>query len=207
MNRRGAENEKFVFLDDNHQTLASAVLLGQQGQIKSFRLIYAPNCDLQALSSFNVLSVNSSEFMAWRGRIQQIRGDVLDFIAEERIDSRLRRHLRTPWHFAPTYIRYTATAPVFRLSARISAAAALLCIASPRSRPVRSMKLPCPALSLPSLSSSKSFASFPKRRTCTPASSSICCPRRKQWFKKVFLNMTCTITLRRPTANPKEKVL
>ena len=51
MNRRGAENEKFVFLDDNHQTLASAVLLGQQGQIKSFRLIYAPNCDLQALSS------------------------------------------------------------------------------------------------------------------------------------------------------------
>ena len=81
MNRRGAENEKFVFLDDNHQTLASAVLLGQQGQIKSFRLIYAPNCDLQALSSFNVLSVNSSEFMAWRGRIQQIRGDVLDFIA------------------------------------------------------------------------------------------------------------------------------
>ena len=103
MNRRGAENEKFVFLDDNHQTLASAVLLGQQGQIKSFRLIYAPNCDLQALSSFNVLSVNSSEFMAWRGRIQQIRGDVLDFIAEERIDSRLRRHLRIPMAFR-TYI-------------------------------------------------------------------------------------------------------
>ena len=185
MNRRGAENEKFVFLDDNHQTLASAVLLGQQGQIKSFRLIYAPNCDLQALSSFNVLTLSR------RSELTPVCVGICV----------------SPWHFAPTYIRCTATAPVFRLSARISAAAALLCIASPRSRPARSMKLPCPALSLPSLSSSKSFASFPKRRTCTPASSSICCPRRKQWFKKVFLNMTCTITLRRPTANPKEKVL
>lgn len=32
MNRRGAENEKFVFLDDNHQTLASAVLLGNKAK-------------------------------------------------------------------------------------------------------------------------------------------------------------------------------
>ena len=94
MNRRGAENEKFVFLDDNHQTLASAVLLGQQGQIKSFRLIYAPNCDLQALSSFNVLSVNSSEFMAWRGWIQQIRGDVLAFSLRNTICVFDRLHIR-----------------------------------------------------------------------------------------------------------------
>ena len=207
MNRRGAENEKFVFLDDNHQTLASAVLLGQQGQIKSFRLIYAPNCDLQALSSFNVLSVNSSEFMACAAGFSKFAAMFWTLSRRSELTPVCVGICVSPWHFAPTYIRYTATAPVFRLSARISAAAALLCIASPRSRPVRSMKLPCPALSLPSLSSSKSFASFPKRRTCTPASSSICCPRRKQWFKKVFLNMTCTITLRRPTANPKEKVL
>lgn len=103
MSRKGPEEEKFVFLDDNHQTLAGAVLLGQHGQVKTFRLTYAPNCDLQSLSSFNVMSVNSTEFMAWHGRIQQIRDDKLDFIAEERIDSRLRRQLRIPMAFR-TYI-------------------------------------------------------------------------------------------------------
>lgn len=103
MNRKGPEEEKFVFLDDNHQTLAGAVLLGQQGQIKTFQLTYAPNCDLQSLTSFNVMSVNSTEFMAWHGRVQQIRGDKLDFIAEERIDSRLRRQLRIAMAFR-TYL-------------------------------------------------------------------------------------------------------
>ena len=103
MSRKGIPEEKFVFLDDNHQTLASAVLLGQQGQTKTFLLTYAPNCDLQKLTTFNVMSVNSTEFMAWRGRVQQIRGDKLDFIAEERIDSRLRRQLRIQMPFR-TYL-------------------------------------------------------------------------------------------------------
>lgn len=103
MNRKGVPEEKFVFLDDNHQTLASAVLLGQQGQTKTFLLTYAPNCDLQKLNSFNVMSVNSTEFMAWHGRVQQIRGDKVDFIAEERIDSRLRRKLRIQMPFR-TYL-------------------------------------------------------------------------------------------------------
>ena len=103
MNRKGVPEEKFVFLDDNHQTLASAVLLGQQGQNKTFLLTYAPNCDLQKLTSLNVMSVNSTEFMAWHGRVQQIRGDKVDFIAEERIDSRLRRKLRIQMPFR-TYL-------------------------------------------------------------------------------------------------------
>lgn len=103
MNRNIPENEKFVFLDDNHQTLASAVLLGQQGQSKTFRLIYAPSCDLAALPHINVLSVNSTAFMAWRGRIERIRDDKVDFISEEQIDSHLRRHLRIPMAFR-TYL-------------------------------------------------------------------------------------------------------
>lgn len=103
MNRKGVPEEKFVFLDDNHQTLASAVLLGQQGQTKTFLLTYAPNCDLQKLTSFNVMSVNSTEFMAWHGKVLQIRGDKVDFIAEERIDSRLRRKLRIQMPFR-TYL-------------------------------------------------------------------------------------------------------
>ncbi len=103
MNQNIAESEKFVFLDDNHQTLASAVLLGQQGQSKTFRLIYTPACDLKSFASINVLSVNSTAFMAWRGRIERIRDDKVDFIAEEQIDSHLRRHLRIPMAFR-TYL-------------------------------------------------------------------------------------------------------
>lgn len=103
MNRKGVSEEKFVFLDDNHQTLASAVLVGQQGQTKTFLLTYVSDCDLQKLTSFNVMSVNSTEFMAWHGRVQQIRGDKVDFIAEERIDSRLRRKLRIQMPFR-TYL-------------------------------------------------------------------------------------------------------
>lgn len=103
MNRKERESEKFVFLDDNHQTLASAVLLGQQGQTKTFQLTYAPDCNLQDMPALNALSVNSPEFMAWRGHILQIRDDKIDFLAEERIDSHLRRHLRIAMPFR-TYL-------------------------------------------------------------------------------------------------------
>lgn len=103
MSAKPSEEIKFVFLDDNHQTLASAVLTNQSGQMKTFRLTYTPKCDLQALGQFNALSVNSPEFMAWRGKIQHMRGDRLDFLAEEHIDSRLRRHLRIPLSFR-TYL-------------------------------------------------------------------------------------------------------
>lgn len=103
MIKKERKQEKFVFLDDNHRPLASAVLLSQQGQSKTFILTSTPNCDLEEIGAFNALSVNSTDFMAWRGRVQQMRDDKLDFIAEERIDPSLRRHLRIQMAFR-TYL-------------------------------------------------------------------------------------------------------
>nr|WP_302664894.1 PilZ domain-containing protein [uncultured Agathobaculum sp.] len=145
MSRKGPQEEKFVFLDDNHQTLAGAVLLGQQGQTKTFRLTYAPNCDLKALTSFNVMSVNSTEFMAWHGKVQQIRGDKLDFIAEERIDSRLRRHLRIPMAFR-TYLypmhSHSARLPI--ISKDISCGGmAFHCVTPLKDDTIYEIALPC----------------------------------------------------------------
>lgn len=90
---------KFIILDDNHQTIASAVLVAQQGQHKRFELTSAPTVDLASLPALNILSLNSTDFVAWRGSIERMRDDQLYFLAEEQIDPHLRRHLRITMSF------------------------------------------------------------------------------------------------------------
>lgn len=112
MNRRQPE-KKFIILDDNQQTLASAILMEQQGQRKIFELTSTPSIDLLSLPAINILSLNSTEFMAWRGKVERLRGDQFYFWAEDRIDERLRRHLRIPMSFQ-TYL-YPVSGVLFRL--------------------------------------------------------------------------------------------
>ena len=112
MNRRQPE-KKFIILDDNQQTLASAILMEQQGQRKIFELTSTPSTDLLSLPAINILSLNSTEFMAWRGKAERLRGDQFYFWAEDRIDERLRRHLRIPMSFQ-TYL-YPVSGVLFRL--------------------------------------------------------------------------------------------
>ncbi len=99
MIHRAQQDKKFVILNDQHEPLASATLISQQGQDRIFELTSTPMCNLQELPAINVLSINSPEFMAWRGRVQGLREDRLYFRADERIDSRLRRHLRIEMAF------------------------------------------------------------------------------------------------------------
>ena len=112
MNRRQPE-KKFIILDDNQQTLASAILMEQQGQRKIFELTSTPSTDLLSLPAINILSLNSTEFMAWRGKAERLRGDQFYFWAEDRIDERLRRHLRIPMSFQ-TYL-YPVSGVLFRV--------------------------------------------------------------------------------------------
>ena len=112
MNRRQPE-KKFIILDDNQQTLASAILMEQQGQRKIFELTSTPSTDLLSLPAINILSLNSTEFMAWRGKAERLRCDQFYFWAEDRIDERLRRHLRIPMSFQ-TYL-YPVSGVLFRL--------------------------------------------------------------------------------------------
>ncbi len=96
---RAQENKKFIILNDAHESLASANLIDQHGQDKVFELTSTPSCDLLALPSVNILSLNSTEFIAWRGRIQRQKDDRLYFHADERVDAGLRRHLRIQMSF------------------------------------------------------------------------------------------------------------
>lgn len=87
---------RFIILNDSKQTLASALLMEQQGQQKTFLMTSPPTCDLAALPAINVLSVNCEDFIAWRGHVIQIDNDIMEFEAEELIGPHLRRHLRIP---------------------------------------------------------------------------------------------------------------
>ncbi|MDR3765427.1 MAG: PilZ domain-containing protein [Butyricicoccus sp.] len=99
MSHRAQKEKKFMILDDTHEPLASATLLSQQGQDRIFELTSTPSCNLEELPAVNVMSINSTEFMAWRGRVERVRDDRLYFHADERIDSRFRRHLRIGMSF------------------------------------------------------------------------------------------------------------
>ena len=88
--------KRFVILSDDQKTLASAILMEQKGQQKVFELTSKPICDLSALPAINILSINSENFMAWRGRVAGIQNTCLYFVAEEHIGPHLRRHLRIP---------------------------------------------------------------------------------------------------------------
>ena len=88
--------KRFVILSDDQKTLASAILMEQKGQQKVFELTSKPICDLSALPAINILSINSENFMAWRGRVAGIQNTCLYFVAEEHIGPNLRRHLRIP---------------------------------------------------------------------------------------------------------------
>ena len=99
MIHRAQQDKKFVILNDQHEPLASATLISQQGQDRIFELTSTPMCNLQELPAINVLGINSPEFMAWRVRVPGLREDRLYFRADERIDSRLRRHLRIEMAF------------------------------------------------------------------------------------------------------------
>ena len=94
-----SNRQKFIILNDAHQTVASATLIAQQGQHKRFELTSTPTIDLTTLPALNILSLNSTDFVAWRGSIERIRDDQLYFLAEEQIDSHLRRHLRISMPF------------------------------------------------------------------------------------------------------------
>lgn len=88
--------KRFIILGDDHQTLASAILMEQKGQQKVFELTSTPTCDLSTLPAINILSLNSENFAAWRGRVTGIQDTNLYFTAEEHIGPHLRRHLRIP---------------------------------------------------------------------------------------------------------------
>ena len=94
-----SKRQKFIILNDAQQTVASATLVAQQGQHKRFELTSTPTVDLNSLPALNILSLNSTDFIAWRGSIERIRDNQLYFLAEEQIDSHLRRHLRITMPF------------------------------------------------------------------------------------------------------------
>lgn len=87
---------RFIILNDAKETLASALLMEQQAQKKTFLMTSTPTCDIAALPAINVLSVNCEDFVAWRGHVIKIDNDVMEFEAEELIGPHLRRHLRIP---------------------------------------------------------------------------------------------------------------
>lgn len=100
MKQRAKEYTKFIFLDNNNNTpLASAVLLEQKGTNRVFELASPPPCDLSTLSSVDVFSLNSPDFIAWRGHVTRQKDDEVFFCVDEHIDSNLRRHLRIPMPF------------------------------------------------------------------------------------------------------------
>lgn len=94
---------RFAIVNDERHTLATCVMLSQQGQNKQLKLLTYPNTDLTALEHINLFSLNSTEFMAWRGKITRQRDEQVIFFAEEQIDENFRRHLRINMDF-DTYI-------------------------------------------------------------------------------------------------------
>lgn len=100
MKEKGMDNHtKFVILDDDRNTLVTAVLEKQNGQRKVFRMVSKPVCDLTQVYDINVMTVNSPTFQGWRGSLDGIRGEQLYFYATERIDESLRRHFRVDMKF------------------------------------------------------------------------------------------------------------
>ena len=85
---------RFAIVNDERHTIATCVMLSQQGQNKQLKLLTYPNTDLTAFEHINLFSLNSTQFMAWRGKITRQRDEQVIFFAEEQIGENFRRHLR-----------------------------------------------------------------------------------------------------------------
>lgn len=103
---------RFAIVNDERHTLATCVMLSQQGQNKQLKLLTYPNTDLTAFEHLNLFSLNAVPFMAWRGKITRQRDEQVIFLAEEQIGENFRRHLRINMAF-DTYI-YSLTNPNMR---------------------------------------------------------------------------------------------
>lgn len=85
---------RFAIVNDERHTLATCIMLSQQGQNKQLKMLTYPNVDLCSFEHLNLFSLNSPQFIAWRGRVTRQRDEQIIFLAEEQIDENFRRHLR-----------------------------------------------------------------------------------------------------------------
>ena len=99
MNQKSQTPSTFILLSDQHETLASAVLVEQHRQHKVLRLTSPPRGDLFHHPYINVLSHGTEPSLSWRGEVTQVRGDLLYFEATEKADPQLRRLFRIPLVF------------------------------------------------------------------------------------------------------------
>lgn len=107
---------RFAIVNDERHTLATCVMLSQQGQNKQLKLLTYPDVNLLSFEHINLFSLNSTEFMAWRGKITRQRDEQVIFFAEEQIDENFRRHLRINMTFE-TYL-YSIREPNKRIKVK-----------------------------------------------------------------------------------------
>lgn len=92
---KDAQNKiRFAIVTDERHTLATCVMLSQQGQNKQLKLLTYPDVDLCSIDSLNLFSLNSTQFMAWAGKVTKQKDEQVIFLAEEQIDANFRRKLR-----------------------------------------------------------------------------------------------------------------
>lgn len=115
MNSR-KEPLRFAIVNDERHTLATCIMLSQQGQNKQLKMLTYPNVDLCSFEHINLFSLNSPQLIAWRGKVTRQREEQIIFLAEEQIGENFRRHLRISINFE-TYI-YLAKDPKKRLKVK-----------------------------------------------------------------------------------------
>lgn len=108
-----SQNLKFAILDDERHTIATCLMISQQGQNKQIKLLTYPNVDLCSLEHASLISLNSPQFTAWSGRIIRQKDEQATFLADERIDENFRRYFRVNMNFE-SYI-YCLDNPLKRL--------------------------------------------------------------------------------------------